>query len=69
MNSLDLKCNKCGQHLDRLTESGRYLTRVSPMGTDFIGECSPACEYHNINTKGHTALLNAIEDSNPKADE
>jgi len=56
-------CNKCGKHVNEIAKAGKYLTRVSPMGENFIGECSPCCEYHEIKADGSTALLNALSDT------
>lgn len=58
-----LNCDKCGKHVSEIARAGKYIKRTSPMGQDFIGECEPCCEYHEIKTYGSTALLNAIKDS------
>ncbi len=38
-----LNCEKCGMSMQALTEAGRYLRRISPKGTEFRGQCAPAC--------------------------
>jgi len=55
-------CVKCGKNTDAIAKAGRYLQRISPLGTDFIGECSPCCEYHEIKVTDNTALLNCLND-------
>ena len=55
-------CDECGQHIDKLAESGRYLERTSPKGQEFVGQCAPACEYHELRTTGGTALKNCLND-------
>ena len=63
MKSPLLHCSECGQHLDKLTEGGRYLQRTSPIGEDFKGRCAPACEYHELRADGATALKNCLNDN------
>lgn len=50
-----LNCEKCGMSLQILTEAGRYLERTSPKGTEFRGQCVPACNVSPGN--GDTALV------------
>lgn len=56
-------CSECGQHIDKLAESGRYLQRTNPKGQSFVGRCAPACEYHELRTNEVTALVNCLDDN------
>jgi len=56
-------CSKCGDHINKLADSGRYLQRTSPKGGPFIGQCAPACEYHEIKPTETSALINALNDN------
>lgn len=51
-------CSLCGQDIWQLALRGAYLTRVSPMGEAFVGECRPSCERNDGGQ--NEALLRAM---------
>ena len=65
MNSSELKCAKCGQGVDEVSQRGAYLTRTNPKGEEFIGVCAPSCEHHNgdANSAVMAAVCGGQEDS------
>jgi len=55
-------CQLCGQHIDQISERGAWLTRTSPLGENFEGECRPSCDRNHGNQDD--ALLGALGVSN-----
>jgi len=52
-------CNKCGEELQVLAQTGRYLARISIFGEDFVGVCSPSCDHKGNGQE--EALLGALD--------
>ena len=54
-------CSLCGQDIWQMSERGAFLKRTSPIGQNFVGECSPSCERKTGNQDD--ALLAALQEN------
>lgn len=49
MKMRDIKCRLCGQTLAQASTRGAFIKRVSPIGSNFVGECRPSCDRNHGN--------------------